>query len=93
MRTATGIYRTLSAYMQQQDAAAPGGHDNSIDPHFRTGVLLGTGLCVHLLLTRQCRHVLTLQYRTSLVLSMMPGRVLSIIELFGYKGDRMEVRI
>ncbi|KAH7103561.1 hypothetical protein BKA62DRAFT_695771 [Auriculariales sp. MPI-PUGE-AT-0066] len=68
MRTATGIYRTLVAYLQQADA---NGFDNSIDPHFRSGVMLGQGL-------------------TSLVLSMLPSRVMSIIELFGYKGDRFE---
>ncbi|KZW03062.1 hypothetical protein EXIGLDRAFT_728589 [Exidia glandulosa HHB12029] len=68
MRTATGIYRTLLAYLQAQDAAGLG---DSVDPHFRSGVMLGMGL-------------------TSLVLSLMPGRVLTIMELFGYKGDRTD---
>ena len=50
MRTATGIYRTLLAYLNAQDAAAPGGFDASVDPHFRSGIMLGMGLCVPLFL-------------------------------------------
>ncbi|EJD49485.1 hypothetical protein AURDEDRAFT_143769 [Auricularia subglabra TFB-10046 SS5] len=66
MRTATGIYRTLLAYLAAADAAG-----EPVDAHFRSGVMLGVGL-------------------TSLVLSLMPSRVLTIIELFGYKGDRFD---
>jgi hypothetical protein len=65
MRTATGIYRTLHAFLQTPEGVAT-------DPHFKSGVLYGTGM-------------------TSLVLSLLPGRVMSVMELFGYKGDRTEV--
>ncbi|RDB18771.1 Tetratricopeptide repeat protein 39B [Hypsizygus marmoreus] len=43
--------------------------DPSIDPHFRSGVYLGVGMC-------------------NIVLSLMPGKLATLVELFGYKGDR-----
>ncbi|KAG6915424.1 hypothetical protein DXG01_011573 [Tephrocybe rancida] len=43
--------------------------DPSIDPHFRSGVYLGTGMC-------------------NIILSLIPGKLATLIELFGYKGDR-----
>ncbi|KAF5368262.1 hypothetical protein D9615_010361 [Tricholomella constricta] len=50
-------------------AKAPRLEDPSIDPHFRSGVLLGVGLC-------------------NIILSLMPGKLATLVELFGYKGDR-----
>lgn len=69
MRTAFNIYRQLGKFLDEADAAAPGGTDTSIDAHFRSGVYLGVGM-------------------SNLLLSMMPSRLLALIELFGYKGDR-----
>jgi hypothetical protein len=46
MRTAFNIYRQLGAYIDDADAAAPGGYDSSIDADFRSGVYLGVGMSV-----------------------------------------------
>ncbi|KDE04974.1 hypothetical protein MVLG_04622 [Microbotryum lychnidis-dioicae p1A1 Lamole] len=43
MRNAYAIYRTLAAYVEAMDQSA-GGHDDSIDEDFRSGVYLGNGL-------------------------------------------------
>lgn len=73
MRTTFNIYRLLGKYLEvvdaEADARGEGPVDKSIDPHFRSGVYLGTGM-------------------SNLVLSLMPTRLLAIVELFGYKGDR-----
>ncbi|KAG6906232.1 hypothetical protein DXG01_015064 [Tephrocybe rancida] len=42
--------------------------DPSINPHFRSGVYLGTGMC-------------------NIILSLIHGKLVTLIELFGYKGD------
>jgi hypothetical protein len=41
MRTSVSIYRALGKFVDAADAAAPAGHDPSIDAHFRSGVYLG----------------------------------------------------
>ena len=69
MRSAMNTYQHMYEFMLDADANAEGGHDDSLDAHWRSGVLLGTGV-------------------SNLVLSLLPGRVISIAELFGYKGDR-----
>jgi len=69
MRSAMNTYQHMYEFMVDADANAEGGHDDSLDAHWRSGVLLGTGV-------------------SNLVLSLLPGRVISIAELFGYKGDR-----
>lgn len=69
MRSAMITYQHLYEFMLDADANAEGGHDDSLDVHWRSGVLLGMGV-------------------TNLVLSLLPGRVVSIAEIFGYKGDR-----
>ena len=69
MRTAFNTYRQLGKFLEEVDAAAPGGTDTSIDAHFRSGVYLGVGM-------------------SNLILSILPSRLLALIELFGYKGDR-----
>ena len=69
MRTTIGIYRALGAYLDVVDAVAPGGHDDSVDVHFRSGVYLGVGM-------------------SNIILSMMPGKLMALVELFGYHGDR-----
>ncbi|PPQ91091.1 hypothetical protein CVT25_013129 [Psilocybe cyanescens] len=69
MRTTISIYRQLGAYIDHMDALHPTGTDPAIDVHFRSGVLLGVGMC-------------------NIILSLMPGKLMTLVELFGYKGDR-----
>ena len=93
MRTTIAIYNNLYAYLTHQDSLAAAAVasssppassasptaptspsttiaiDTSIDPHFRSGVYLGVGMC-------------------NIILSMMPGKLMTLVELFGYHGDR-----
>lgn len=86
MRTTIAIYNNLYAYLTHQDSLAAASSppaspnspispstttpiDTSIDPHFRSGVYLGVGMC-------------------NIILSMMPGKLMTLVELFGYHGDR-----
>ena len=99
MRTTIAIYNNLYAYLTHQDSLAAAAAasssppaspasptspisptsptspstttviDTSIDPHFRSGVYLGVGMC-------------------NIILSMMPGKLMTLVELFGYHGDR-----
>lgn len=86
MRTTIGVYRQLGAFIDDADAAWAEAHasastssldstssstleDPTIDPHFRSGVYLGVGMC-------------------NIILSLMPGKLATLVELFGYKGDR-----
>lgn len=82
MRTTIAIYRQLGAFIDDADAAwtassssstfTPSSgllEDPTIDPHFRSGVYLGVGMC-------------------NIILSLMPGKLATLVELFGYKGDR-----
>ncbi|PPQ75306.1 hypothetical protein CVT24_007499 [Panaeolus cyanescens] len=80
MRTTISVYRNLHAYVEYMDAVYASTHsstqnqrleDPSIDAHFRSGVLLGAGMC-------------------NIILSLLPGRLMQLSELFGYKGDRMK---
>ncbi|KIM74729.1 hypothetical protein PILCRDRAFT_827932 [Piloderma croceum F 1598] len=73
MRTTIGVYKSLLKFLDTADAEAEargeGMQDQSIDPHFRSGVYLGNGVL-------------------NLILSLMPGKLQTLAELFGYKGDR-----
>ena len=76
MRAGIAIYRQLGQFLDHTDAAYTTSLksskplcDPSINPHFRSGVYLGVGLC-------------------NLILSMIPGKLMTLVELFGYKGDR-----
>ncbi|KAF9034810.1 hypothetical protein BJ165DRAFT_1356068 [Panaeolus papilionaceus] len=84
MRTTISVYRNLHAYVEYMDAVYTASlpskpstsisdrlEDPSIDQHFRSGVLLGAGMC-------------------NIILSLLPGRLMQLSELFGYKGDRMK---
>lgn len=44
LRAGDAIYRSMNAYLEHADAAAPGGYDSSIDMDLRSGIGLGTGL-------------------------------------------------
>lgn len=76
MRTTIAIYRQLDQYLNYTDTAYTTSMHSSkplcdpdIDPHFRSGVYLGVGVC-------------------NMILSLMPGKLMTLVELFGYKGDR-----
>ncbi|KAG6838442.1 hypothetical protein C0991_011638, partial [Blastosporella zonata] len=102
MRTTMGIYSHLGAFLDETDATYAASisssdppsesssssspttstppstyptspkrkpEDPSIDPHFRSGVYLGVGMC-------------------NIILSLIPGKLAALVELFGYKGDR-----
>ncbi|EJD05273.1 uncharacterized protein FOMMEDRAFT_81128 [Fomitiporia mediterranea MF3/22] len=75
MRTLVIIYRQLYNYLKTVDeeacARGEGPEDKSVDPDFRSGVLLGAGL-------------------SNIILTLLPGPLQTVVELFGFKGDRKE---
>lgn len=73
MRTAFNTYRVLGKYLEEVDAAAQAAGKGPEDKSVDIDFRSGVYLGVGL---------------SNLVLSMMPSRLLSLIELFGYKGDR-----
>lgn len=73
MRTAFNIYRTLGKFLEEVDAAAHVQGKGPEDKSIDANFRSGVYLGVGL---------------SNLILSMMPSRLLSLIELFGYKGDR-----
>ncbi|KAG9310772.1 hypothetical protein JVU11DRAFT_8621 [Chiua virens] len=82
MRTTISIYRQLGRYLEAADAAYAAAHaDDDIpdkqleDPSIDVHFRSGVYLGVGL---------------SHLILSLMPGRLLTIVELFGYRGDRKE---
>lgn len=44
LRSANLAYRNMSEFIRVQDESAKGGKDESIDAHFRSGVLFGDGV-------------------------------------------------
>ncbi|THG95455.1 hypothetical protein EW026_g6202 [Hermanssonia centrifuga] len=73
MRTAFNIYRQLGKFLDEADAAALIQGQGTEDASIDPDFRSGVYLGVGL---------------SNLILSVMPSRLLSIIELFGYKGDR-----
>lgn len=73
MRTAFNIYRVLGKYLDEVDAVAQAAGKGPEDKSIDPDFRSGVYLGVGL---------------SNLILSMMPSRLLSLIELFGYKGDR-----
>lgn len=73
MRTAFNIYRQLGKYLEQADAEAAAQGKGPEDPTIDAHFRSGVYLGVG---------------SANLMLSLMPSRLLSLIELFGYKGDR-----
>lgn len=61
--TASADFTTLASRKQKPI------EDPSIDPHLRSGIYLGAGMC-------------------NIILSLMPGKLATFVELFGYRGDR-----
>ncbi|KAI1787088.1 hypothetical protein LXA43DRAFT_1184699 [Ganoderma leucocontextum] len=73
MRTTINIYRQLGKYLEAVDAEAEAQGKGPEDTSVDADFRSGVYLGVGL---------------SNLVLSMMPTRLLTIVELFGYKGDR-----
>jgi len=76
MRTTITIYRQLGAYIDHMDAAWASAHPTSAtkeDPSIDAHFRSGVYLGVGM---------------CNIVLSMMPGKLATLVELFGYKGDR-----
>lgn len=73
MRTAFNTYRLLGRFIEQADAEAAAKGKGPIDTTIDPHFRSGVYLGVG---------------SSNLMLSMMPSRLLSLIELFGYKGDR-----
>jgi len=76
MRTTITIYRQLGAYIDHMDAAYTSAHPTSPtkeDPSIDAHFRSGVYLGVGM---------------CNIVLSMMPGKLATLVELFGYKGDR-----
>ena len=85
MRSLFNIYRQLGRYIDAVDAE---GHSETIDVHFRSGVYLGVGLS-HLILSLVSASHITLKHGAiTYPHPQMPSKILSIVELFGYHGDR-----
>lgn len=82
MRTTMSIYRQLGRYLEAADAAYTAAH---VDANVSDGSLEDPSIDVNF------RSGVYLGVGMShLILSLMPGRLLTIVELFGYRGDRME---
>ena len=76
MRAAIAIYRQLGQYIDQMDAAYTTSLNSSeplCDPSIDSHFRSGVYLGVG---------------TCNIVLSMMPGKLMTLVELFGYKGDR-----
>ena len=76
MRTTIAIYRQLGQYLDHMDAAYTTSKDSSqplFDPSVDIHFRSGVYLGVGV---------------CNMVLSLMPGRLMTLVELFGYKGDR-----
>ena len=72
MRTTFNVYRTLGKYVEAQDAAAQK-RGLPDDPDIDAHFRSGVYLGVGM---------------SNIILSLLPARINSIIELFGYRGDR-----
>ena len=73
MRTTINIYRQLGKYLEAMDADAADKGKGPEDTSIDPDFRSGVYLGVGL---------------SNLILSLMPSRLLTIVELFGYKGDR-----
>lgn len=73
MRTAFNIYRQLGKYLEVVDAEAAARGEGSEDRSIDPHFRSGVYMGVG---------------SSNLILSMMPSRLVTLIELFGYRGDR-----
>ncbi|TDL19779.1 hypothetical protein BD410DRAFT_815806 [Rickenella mellea] len=74
LRSTVNTYRALGKYLDAMDAAAVSRGEGPIDTSIDPHFRSGVYLGVG---------------ATNMILSLMPSRLLSIVELFGFKGDRM----
>lgn len=75
MRTTIHTYRQLGKYLDHMDAEAVSSGRGPIDTSIDVHFRSGVYLGLGIL---------------NIVLSLMPSRLMTIVELFGYKGDRHE---
>jgi hypothetical protein len=73
MRTTIAIYRQLGQYLDAMDAEAAAKGLGAIDPSIDEHFRSGVYLGVGM---------------CNIILSLMPGKLATLVELFGYKGDR-----
>ncbi|KAI0691814.1 hypothetical protein BC835DRAFT_1430711 [Cytidiella melzeri] len=73
MRTAFNIYRQLGKFLEEADAAAQAAGKGPEDKSIDVHLRSGVYLGVGM---------------SHLILSMLPSKLLTLVELFGYKGDR-----
>ena len=73
MRTTINIYRQLGKFVEAADAEAQARGMGPEDPSIDADFRSGVYLGMGM---------------SNLILSLMPSRLLTIVELFGYKGDR-----
>ncbi|KAL4062826.1 hypothetical protein V8B97DRAFT_1877313 [Scleroderma yunnanense] len=93
MRTTMSIYRQLGRYLEAADASYTASHSQNSEQAQSTST---DGSSCHALLEDPSidRHFRAGVYlglgMSHLALSLMPGRVLTIVEMFGYRADRKE---
>lgn len=73
MRTTIGIYRQLGQFVDAADKEASARGEGPIDKTIDPHFRSGVHLGVGM---------------SHIILSLMPGRLLTLVELFGYHGDR-----
>jgi len=73
MRTTVGIYRHLGQYLDAMDADATANGLGPIDTSIDVHFRSGVYLGVGM---------------CNIILSLIPGKLATLVELFGYKGDR-----
>lgn len=75
MRTTIQVYRTLHKYINTMDAESVARGGPAEDPSIDAHFRSGVYLGAGM---------------SSLILSLLPTKLLTIVEMFGYKGDRAE---
>lgn len=73
MRTTIGIYRQLGQYLDAMDAEASARDEGPVDKTIDSHFRSGVYLGIGL---------------SHIILSLMPGKLMTLVELFGYHGDR-----
>jgi len=73
MRTMIGIYRQLGQFLDVVDAEAAARGEGPVDMSIDPHFRSGVYLGVGL---------------SHIILSLMPGKLMTLVELFGYRGDR-----
>ncbi|KIM66408.1 hypothetical protein SCLCIDRAFT_1211163 [Scleroderma citrinum Foug A] len=91
MRTTMSIYRQLGRWLESVDAAYTASHSQNSDRAQATTGLSPRGLMEDPSVDCHFRSGVYLGLGMShLALSLMPARLVTIVEMFGYRADRME---